>query len=369
MAFAKMSRFLKARIDWVFLLTLLVLTGLFIWHEIDNLDQTWENKPLTIKCNDPKINHPLASEQLIFLKNLLVALGIAFSCFLHIALFSSDTIGMNLPPNASLIQQRAFLIPFWRWIARFLTGLIGALILTGPGHVNVGISGRPVAPNFLAICKPHRLDLLCNPDSEYWVEIICTTPVQMWLPAARMIILPNKMLVIFYYLMFVTSYRVCTNWDWKRMLNWGLFLQAINLAMMVGVAVVSVYCNEVDSYRAFEGCLSVISLVFLNWYSIDCFVRVYNEDFSDDEEQLPRYWNDVPPKNKIPPVSQQLPTTLLTPCGNQNQSAMMGKELKPQKDRSIDNPPSSSIYPQLPPELYEWEDIALGDPPDLINRY
>ena len=351
MAFAKMFRFLKARIDWILFLILLVLTGLFIWLEVDEPAKIWENKPLTIKCNDPKINHPLASEQLIFLKNLLVALGIAFSCFLHIALFSSDAIGMDLPPNASLIQQRAFLIPFWRWIARFLVELLAGLILTGLPYVNVVISDRPVAPNFLAICKPQGLDFLCsNPDSEYWVEIICTTPVQMWLPAARTIILPNKMLVIFYYLMFVTFYRMIIKWDWKRMLNWGLFLQAINLAMMVGVGVVSVsYCHETDSYDAFLGCALLSSSITVPWIMIDYFKKMDEDDFPDEEKNLPRYWNDVMP--------------------NQNPSAMIGKGSTPQKDNSIDTPPSMSIYPQLPPELYEWKDIALGVPDSSINRY
>ncbi len=371
MAFAKMTKIFKPRIDWILFLVLLVLTGLFIWLEIDDPAKTREIKPLKIKCNDPSISHPMASEQLIFLKNLLIALGIAFSGFLQIALFSSDTIGMDLPPNASLIQQRAFLIPFWRWIARFLIGLIGALIFTGLGHVNVVIYDRYYAtPNFLAICKPHQLDLLCsNPNSQDWVEVTCTTPVQMWMPAARTMVIPKTM-VIFYYLMLISLYRMCTNWDWKRMLNCGLFLQAVILALMVGVAVVSVYCNEVHPFAVFTISGFMISWFGLNWVLLDELVKeLISHDFLK-KKKLPRYWNDVPPKNKIPPVSQQPPTTLLTPCGNQKTSAMMGTgSSKPQKDSSTDNPPPMSIYPKLTPDLYEWKDIALGDPPDSINRY
>jgi hypothetical protein len=64
------------------------------------------------------------------------------------------------------------------------------------------------------------------------------------------------------------------------------------------------------------------------------------------EEQLPLYWNDVPPKNNIIP-QVNLPTTLSTPCENQYPSTM-GPGSKPQKDNYTDTPPSMSIYPKLP---------------------
>jgi hypothetical protein len=152
-----------------------------------------------------------------------------------------------------------------------------------------------------------------------------------------------------------------------------LLLQAIGIALIVGVVVVSVfYCNEGHPSGVIVGGLLILWMSF-SWVVIDAMLDFLDEDdFPDDEVGLPRYWNDVLHKNIIR-QGGQLPTTLLTPCGNQNPPArppaMMGTGLKPpQKDRSIHNPPPMSIYPKLPPELYKWEDIALGDPPDL-NRY
>jgi hypothetical protein len=155
-------------------------------------------------------------------------------------------------------------------------------------------------------------------------------------------------------------------WDWMKKIS-GLLLPAISIALMVSVGAVTVfYCNEASSSGLFDGCIWTFCMAVIST-AIDAKLSIKNED--KEKKELPRYWNDPPPKNKIPPVSQQLPTTQLTPCGNQNQSARMGTGLKPpQKDRSIDNPPSSSIYPKLTPELYEWKDVVIGDP-GSINRY
>jgi hypothetical protein len=179
-----------------------------------------------------------------------------------------------------------------------------------------------------------------------------------------------KTLIIYYYLMLTTMFRMTFKWDWKENLRGGLNVHAIIIAFIVGVGVVSVFlCNEGHPLGVLFGCLLILGMA-LSLVVIDVLLAlIYDDYFSDEEEELPRYWNDVPQKKTIPSVSQQTPTTPLTPCGNQKTSAMMGPALKPQKDSSTDNPPPMSIYPTLPPELYEWKDIVLGDPPDSINRY
>ena len=366
-SFAEMTRILKSRMDLIFLLMLfIVLTGVFVWLEIDDPAKTWENKPIKIQCNNPNTNHPMASFRLIYLKCFLMAFGIIFSGCLQTASIFSD-FKSRIKEN----RKRAMIIPLARWIACFLIGLLALLIITQSGLPEVLISNHHyVSRNFLAVCKPHQLDLLCG-NSQDWIGVMCTTPVDTWTTAIKSML--PKTMIIFYYLMFTSLFRMITKWDWKDKLLPGLLLQAIGIALIVGVVVVSVfYCNEGHPSGVIVGGLLILWMSF-SWVVIDAMLDFLDEDdFPDEEGGLPHYWNDVLHKNIIR-QGGQLPTTLLTPCGNQNPPArppaMMGTGLKPpQKDRSIHNPPPMSIYPKLPPELYKWEDIALGDPPDL-NRY
>jgi hypothetical protein len=369
MAFAKMFRIVKSRFDLILILTLLlVLMGVYLWIEIDDPAKIWEKNPVTIKCNDPNIDHPMAEPWTIVLKYFLMAFGILLSCVFEDELMSTDYLGIQLPKNGSsqkkVIRRRTYFILF------FLIGLFGLLIITKSGLVQVIISNNYLmARDFLAVCRPHRLDLLCgNRDSQHSVQVICTTSVQTWMPAAKSMI--PKTLIIYYYLMLTTMFRMTFKWDWKENLRGGLNVQAIIIAFIVGVGVVSVFlCNEGHPLGVLFGCILILGMA-LSLVVIDVLLAlIYDDYFPDEEEELPRYWNDVPQKKTIPSVSQQTPTTPLTPCGNQKTSAMMGPALKPQKDSSTDNPPPMSIYPKLTPELYEWKDIVLGDPPDSINRY
>ena len=370
MAFAKMFRIVKSRFDFIFILTLLlVLMGVYLWIEIDDPAKIWEKKPVKIQCNDPNIDHPMAAPWTIVLKYFLMAFGLLLSCVFEDELMSTDYLGIQLPKNGSsqkkVIRRRTYFILF------FLIGLFGLLIITKSGLVQVIISNNYLmARDFLAVCRPHRLDLLCgNRDSQHSVQVICTTSVQTWMPATKSMI--PKTLIIYYYLMLTTMFRMTFKWDWKENLRGGLNVHAIIIAFIVGVGIVSVLlCNEGHPLGVLFGCLLILGMA-LSLVVIDVLLAlIYDDYFPDEEEELPRYWNDVPQKKAIPPVSQQPPTTPLTPCGNQKTSAMMGTgSSKPQKDSSTDNPPPMSIYPKLTPELYEWKDIALGDPPDSINRY
>jgi hypothetical protein len=353
MAFSKMTKILKNKTALIISVSLLiVLTGVFIWLEIGDAEKTWENTPVKIKCNDQEISQPIASEQLIFWKNLLLTLGIAFSCFLEIALFSPDHIGIHISQNdstTSVIKGRASVIPFWRWIACFLTGLVGVLLITRTDILGLFLSPL-VAPNFLAVCQPHQLAELCKPDSQDWVEVTCTTPVQMWLPAVRSML--PKMNALVFYLIATSSARMSLKWRWMestKMFCLGLFLQAINIALLVGIGILVIfYCNETQFPSIMFGYVFIILMAGYPTL-IDEWLAIKNENNFPEEEDLPRYWNDVVPKNNIIP-QVYLPTTLLTPCGNQNQSTM-GPGLKPQKDNYTDTPaPSMSIYPKLPTE-------------------
>jgi hypothetical protein len=358
MSFVKMTKILKSRMDLIFFLTLLiVLTGVYVWLEIDDPAKIWEKKPVKIQCKDPNISHPMASDQLIFWKNLLIALGIIFSFVLQIASIFSDRIESRI----NVIRERAIIIPLVRWITCFLIGLLGLLIITQSGLAEVLISNHYyVARNFLAVCQPHQLDLLCgNPDSQNWIGAICTTPVEIWMPAVKSML--PKMMIFYYYLILTSLIRMFIKWHWKEMLYSGLILQAIGIAFIVGVGVFSVfYCNEGHPSGVMVGGLLILWMSF-SWVVIDAVLAFLNDDnFPDEEEELPLYWNDVLQENIIPQFGQLPITTVLPACGYQYPK-LMETGLKPQKDNYIDTPRS--------PELYKWEDIALGDPPDLITLY
>ena len=176
---SKMSKILKSKLDLIILLpVLIILFSIYLWLEIGDTKKTWANTPVKIKCNDQNISHPIASEQLIFWKNLLITLGIAFKCLLEIEM--EFHLSQN-PRKTRVIKGRASIIPFWRWIACFLIGLVGLLIISRSDM----IFGVFFAPNLLAVCQPRQLAKICNPNSQNLVEVVCTTPVQMWLPAIR----------------------------------------------------------------------------------------------------------------------------------------------------------------------------------------
>ena len=357
MAFAKMFRILKSRIDLIFFLTLLiVLTGLYIWLDIYDPAKTWEIKPLKIKCHDPNISHPMASTWRTFLQYFLVGIGIMKSCCTENQLMSTDYLGIlsqNARSKNKVIRGRAYCIVFLRWIACFIIGVLGLLIITKSGLEELITSKKYfMSRNFLEVCEPNRdrLDRLCaNPKNQHWVEIICKTPVHTWMPAAKSMI-PTT-LIIYYYLMFTTMFRMCFKWNWKEELGEGLFLVATSIAFVAAVGLVSVYyCNEGHPLVVFVACLLILCMAF-SLVLIDVLLAlIFDDDFPDEGGELPRYWNDVPQKNKIPQVGQT-PTKLLPPCGNQKPSANMGPgPSKPQKDSPTDTPQSTSTYPKLPPK-------------------
>ena len=228
MAFSKMTRFLKSKMDMIILLTvLIVLASVYFWLQIRYVDKTNENTRVTINCNNQNISHPIASEHLIFLKNLLLTLGIAFSCCLELACSSLDHIGIRLPQKIrkiNVIRERIFVIPLVRWMACFLIGLFGSLILRNAALVQVLFPNRDyadyVSRNFLAICEPRQLNQLCKPESQDCVTVMCTTPIHMWMPAVRWLL--PKMMTIFLYLMLTSMFRMLFKWDWEKMFLFGL---------------------------------------------------------------------------------------------------------------------------------------------------
>jgi hypothetical protein len=321
MAFSKVSKF------WGLIVALAHLISFvcYFWWLETYSTETWENHSVKIRCNDPNINHPMASNQLIIMKNILITFGILFSLILHAFAFARD-------------QERVISIPYLRWMAFLIAGLLAVLPCVPALPERFG----GMTPNFLAVCKPDQLNQLCNPYSRDWVEVMCTTPVQFWLPAVHSML--PKTLTIYYYLMWTSFFRMLIKWDWKGMFRCGWILQAISIVFNVGIGIMVFYCNEAQPLGLILGCsfvlLAAVTLILADLVWTD-------DDLPSNKDQLPRYWNDVLHKNITPQVGK-LPTTLLPPCGCQYPASVVGPGSKPQKDKSTETSPSRSIYPKLP---------------------
>ena len=295
MAFSKVSKF------WTLIFALghlIFFVCFFCWLETYSTE-TWENHSVKIRCNDANINHPMASYQLIIMKNVLIVFGILFSLILHAVAFARD-------------QERVISIPFLRWMAFLIAGLLAVLTCVPALPERFG----GMAPNFLAVCKPYQLDQICNPYSQDWVEVMCTTSVQFWLPAVHSML--PKTLTIYYYLMWTSFFRLVIKWNGKGMLHRGWILQATSIVFNVVIGIITFYCNEAQPLGLILGSAFVL-LAAVTVLLMDFGWALDDDDLPKDK--LPRYWIDVSQKNIIPQVGE-LPTTLLPPCGYQYPSVM-----------------------------------------------
>ncbi len=223
--------------------------------------------------------------------------------------------------------------------------------------VNNGPS-ETLAPNFLAACKPHGLDVLCSPDGGHldWnpvVWVTCSTPPEMWISSLSNSLPPFP--AIQAYLMFAAVIYIIYNWKWEGALIWlktGLPLSGMALgiifALLIGYFdVISVNAANFDK-ELVSGYLKCFAVACV-WLAVDSFWQT-----TQNEQQLPRYWND--------------PTSL---------TGQIPTNLTPLPTTSLHEPPAATgsttgetenvyqtIYPNLPPE-YE-------NPPsygDSVNRY
>ncbi len=297
-AISKSTRFLSSRKYLVALLILLILwfiLGCIV--KIQKLQSDVEMKPVKIKCHDPNINQPMASQAMSSWKKFFIEFGMCW--------FSLLSVGIPLTCEFRQINKGTTLGQFCRFSIVWISSL-----LTGSLFVWLSINLSPfetLAPNFLAACQPHGLDLLCNPDShldrDRVVSVTCTTPAQMWIPALSNA-LPT-LAAIQAYLVVITSLNCWCYFSWKGI--WGkvscLVTHAINVALTVGTGCLIIYCNEASSNMDFISNYVISFSIAIVWI----LVGFYWCGGGVEEPELPRYWNDVLGKEIIPGTGQ-LPT-------------------------------------------------------------
>ncbi|EFX88221.1 hypothetical protein DAPPUDRAFT_234972 [Daphnia pulex] len=302
-ATSKSTKFLSSKKHKVVLLMLLVAWLIFACSvKKPEAPSVVEKKPIKVRCNDNNINHPMASGAMSSWKSFFVLFGLAW--------FLALSIGIPLSYEFKRIGQGTTFLKFGcrclLWIVSVFTGLLFVGLWTmdnGPTET--------LAPNFLAACKPHGLDLLCSPDShpEDWNPVVwvnCTTPSDMWMPA-----LSNSLpiLVAIQAYLMVIAFATCIHYfDWKTI--WGqvsgLITQVINVALTVCTGCFIIFCNDANFNADFVSGYVKSAVVACACIAIDYY---WCETGIEDQE-LPRYWNDVLNKEIIPEIGQ-LPTNLI----------------------------------------------------------
>jgi hypothetical protein len=275
-------------IAWIFLLCFVKLQA--------DPPADMNNKPIKVACNNiDRINYPmhktsnstipqLRSSSLI---NVLFAVtGILPTFIISIFLSFIMIKSRSKPPITRFFFQ------FLLWILSLFTGSAFVWLWM----MNDGPS-ETLAPNFLAACKPHGLDVLCSPDShldrDRVVWVTCTTPAELWIPTLSNSLPP--LAAVQAYLMFSAVLQMIYYWKWEKgQAVLILFYVAVGIFFTVAIGCFVILTNVANFDKEFvSGYLKSCALAF------DSFWQT-----TQNEQQLPRYWND--------PTPQKLVKSLLT---------------------------------------------------------
>jgi hypothetical protein len=331
--FTKLTKFLSSRKnDVVFLM--LIVAWLFLHLNVKKPEDL-PPPSVKVKCNDPNINHPMASQAMSSWKSFFVLFGLAW--------FSALSIGIPLTHEFKRIGRGTTFLKFCDrcllWIVSIFFGFLFVFIWTTRNSTS-----ETLAPNFLAVCQPHGLDLLCSPDSplDRVVSVNCTTPPEMWIPA-----LSNSLpllAAIQAYLM-VLTFAICIHYfRWKTIWDKvsGLITQVINVALPVCTGCFIIFCNKANFNTDFVSDYVKSAVVACACIAID----YYWCETGIEDPILPRYWNYVPgyeevileneqiPKNPISSRHEPPAATTGTTSGNENNPPPYSK-LQPSRNEDL----------------------------------
>jgi hypothetical protein len=248
-------------------------------------------------------------------------------------------IKINQSEKKSIIRYFGYFFRFLLWILSLITGSVFVWLWVNNGPTET------LAPNFLAACKPQRLDLLCSPDSSHpedWnpvVWVTCTTPPEMWIPALSNALPP--LVAVQAFLIFAAVLQMIYYCQWKelvqRVVSVCKLVHLVVCIFFAGLIVSNLISDNVANFdkEFVSGYLKCFAVACV-WLAVDSFWQKTKKEL-----KLPRYWNDPAPQ------IGQIPTNL-TPLFFHRETENVYQ----------------SIYPNLPPE-YEY-------PPsyeDSVTRY
>jgi hypothetical protein len=293
--FSKFGEYISAKDLLIIATLLLVESCLFIG--VVEYRKSLETNPVRIKCNDRTINQPMAPEAQTNWIPYLFAAGILLWCSMSIghtifAMKNQDYESQTGILNG--VRKNVPMIRLVRWFGVLTIGLFLMVLITLPWSYYMG----ELAPNFISACKPAQLDLLCHcPYDRRSVDVVCTTPAELWFPS-RSSFLPTSV-TLQSYLMLTSLFFVIVHMSWSGAMRYmNSFSMLLCVLLSWGVGYSAVQRNEADwintVFGFFIGMISSFFSVMLN-------ARWMNWDV---EQKLPRNWNDVPPTTQNPLLSR-----------------------------------------------------------------
>jgi hypothetical protein len=304
-----------------------------------------KGKPIKVTCNDDKINYPMAPIKNPTEKNdnfTFEISTISGTCLiLSFAYVRGRRLANSDPPCNSIIL---LLVQLLLWILSLITGSVFTWLWVNNGPTET------LAPNFLAACKPHGLDLLCSPDShpEDWnpvVWVTCTTPPEMWIPALSNALPP--LAAVQAYLTFAAIIYMIYNWKWEGPLTFLTLCHLLVSILCIGFIVCDVISDNVANFdqEFVSGYLKCFAVACV-WLAVDSFWQKTKK-----EPKLPHYRNDPTPQTG--PIPSNLTPSLHEPPAATESTT-----------RETENV-YQTIYPDLPPE-YE-NPPSYGSSAPILN--
>lgn len=215
--------------DWIVIFVVLFIECCLYIGVIAH-GNSFQDTPVLIKCNDPNINYPTApQEETDWSTKCLFAVGILLFCSMSIGHTISVMKKQDEESQTGIFHGTRKSIPvvlLVRWWSLLIIGLFLVVMHT----IEIRYLRASLSPNFVSACKPAKLELLCRPDSIHLVNVYCTTPIDIWLPARSSF--PPTFLPLQAFLMMYTFLFIIMNMGWsgaKRYLNVFLMLSCLIL--------------------------------------------------------------------------------------------------------------------------------------------
>ena len=297
--FTKLGEYFYARDLMVIFVALVVESLLFIG--IQEYGKTLKGTTVKITCNDKSINYPMApEEQIDWTKQLFVA-GILLYFVISIGHTISVMKKLDDESQMGMLDGALRNVPMIRLVRSWGLMLIGlfffVLVILG---LRFFWPYTVLAYNFISVCKPDKLELLCGPHSYQSVDVMCTTAFDIWFPARSATMSTYFTLQVF--IMLQTLWYVL-NMSWtgvKRYLN--TFVILVSILLTVGIACSAFHRNETSIV------VFVISFfVVLSIFDDSCLGELNGWLNWDGQQKLPSNWNDVTKTGQVPLLDKNNP--------------------------------------------------------------
>ena len=317
MSLSDKMKSIKTGIQRTLLLAFLVISfSLFLW--------SFTITPMPIvKCNDATIKEAVkTSEDIsVLLCLMLMAIGI-------IQLFVMSVVEERCHKKNKILYTigHSFLVPF----RPFFINIIGYFAT----FASVQIASRYlgfVAPDFIAACRPVNLTSLCNKTATHFVMVNCTTPRLSWIASAYAFPSVYSTMIAFnmcFHALHI-GYRIRS-----RLINYISRLIAFSITCAIGC--LQIYLNQANQSAVWVGGFIGVSCAGFSF-----IILLWLE--KEDKSQLPRFWDDPPPKNCGRNVTTVDPLT--SPAATPSSFTYLGDNNPPPP---VHPPPYRSIYPAVP---------------------